>query len=264
MIVGYNLLDWETFKFKNPVTTDLKKNPHFLITGKSGSGKSQSFLWYAYHILQDTESLLYLSDFKSGKEYGLLKGSHSYSYADNAVSMIYEYYEFYTQMRKSSFSHIPHTTLVIEEWFGLLGYLESKDKKQKADIMSKVGEILALGRGIGNGIGIFLMVQRADSSNFSAGSREQFQNIVSFGRLSKEQRLMLFAGEDLDNSKNYKSGQGIVLIDGQGDASEIIVPWVPEQDILLQRIKTYMDRQPSIRDLLQDPQSTGGVAEHKP
>lgn len=155
-------------------------------------------------------------------------------------------------------------SLAIEEWFGFLCFMESIDKKQKNDLMAKVGEILALGRGIGNGIGIFLLVQRADSSNFSAGSREQFQNLLCFGRLSREQRLMLFAGEDLDNTRNYKTGQGITLIDGQEGATEIIVPWIPEQDILLKRIRNYMDKQPSLQELLHQIQSTGGVAEHKP
>lgn len=264
MNLGYALTDWTDFRVKNPVFTDLLKNPHCLITGKSGSGKSQSFLWYAYHVLNSNESLLYLADFKTGKEYAPLKGSPSYSCADKAISMIQDYYSLYTEMRKQSDLDLPHITLAIEEWFGLLGYIEGVDKKKKADLMAKVGEILALGRGIGNGIGIFLMVQRADSSNFSAGSREQFQNIISFGRLSKEQRLMLFAGEDLDFTRNYKAGQGISLIDGQDGATEIIVPWVPEQDILLDRIRNFMDKQPSIQDLLQQIRSTGGGAEHKP
>ena len=87
---------------------------------------------------------------------------------------------------------------------------------------------------------------------------------ASFGRLSREQRLMLFAGEDLNNTRNYKTGQGIALIDGQEGATEIIVPWIHEQDILLKRIRNYMDRQPSIQELLHQIQSTGGVAEHKP
>lgn len=264
MILGYDLQTWEEYRIRSPITSALHKCPHCLITGKSGSGKSQSFLWYAYHILEEGESLLYLSDFKSGREYGPLKGSPSYACGDGAVSMIYDYYDFYTEMRKDCPPHIPHTTLVIEEWFGLLAYMESMDKKKKADLMSKVGEILALGRGIGNGIGIFLMVQRADSSNFSAGSREQFQNIVSFGRLSREQRLMLFAGEEMDFSRNYRAGQGIALVDGQGDATEIIVPWVPEQDILLSRIRTRMDSQPWIKELPHEPGPDGGVAKHKP
>ena len=139
---------------------------------------------------------MYLADFKAGKEYAPLKGCSAYSCADSAVSMIYNYYELYSEIRHHQNPEIGHVTLVIEEWFGFLCFMESIDKKQKNDLMAKVGEILALGRGIGNGIGIFLLVQRADSSNFSAGSREQFQNLLCFGRLSREQRLMLFAGED--------------------------------------------------------------------
>lgn len=267
MVIGYELTEWEGYKHKIKVETQLQKRPHVLLTGKSGSGKSQSFLWYAYQILKEQESLIFLADFKQGQEYKNLVGSPSYACVDDAVTMIQEFYKLYTLMRKSSSPHsVPHVTLAIEEWFGLLGYIESQDKKMKADLMSKVGEMLALGRGIGNGIGIFLMVQRADSSNFSAGSREQFQNIVSYGRLSKEQKGMLFTDCEIFNEeiRNYKPGQGVALIDGQGDAVEIIVPWIPEQDRLLQKIRGYMDAQPSIRQLIQQLESSEGVAEQKP
>lgn len=251
------------YRIKMPIVTDLKKNPHCLITGKSGSGKSLSFLWYTYNILKSGESLLYLADFKAGKEYHQLNGCPSYSCADSAIDMIYNFYELYTELRKQECPSIPHITICMEEWFGLLVYLEAVDKKKKNDLMMKVGEILALGRGINNGIGVCLMVQRADSSNFSAGagSREQFQNICSFGRMSKEQRLMLFSGEELDMTRNYQAGQGIALIDGQGEATEIIVPWIPEQEQMGKRIREFMDRQPSIQDLLHQIRAAGGVAE---
>lgn len=266
MILGYNLLDWKECKIKTPIITDLHKNPHCLLTGKSGSGKSQSLLWYAYHILRERQSLIFLADFKQGREYKELVGVSSYSCADEVVSMIQDFYKLYTMIRKSVPPHPPHITLVIEEWFGLLSYIESKDKKLKTEVMAKVGEMLALGRGVGNGVGIFLMVQRADSSNFSAGSREQFQNIVSYGRLSKEQKAMLFTDSEIFDKgiRNYKSGQGVALIDGQGDAVEIIVPWVPEQDRLIKQIREYMDAQPSIQDLMQQLESSEGVAEQKP
>ena len=45
---------------------------------------------------------------------------------------------------------------------------------------------------------------------------------------------------------------------------EIIVPWVPEQDRLLQKIREYMDNQPSIQELIQQTTATEGVAEQKP
>lgn len=264
MILGYCLNEWEHYRMKIPVETTLSKNPHVLITGKSGSGKSQSFLWYAYHILNIQESLLYICDFKAGIEYSYLRDNSSYTYADHAISMIHDFYELYSLMRVHSDFNIPHITLVIEEWFGLLTYMETIDKKKKNELMSKIGEVLALGRGIGNGIGIFLMVQRADSSNFSAGSREQFQSIVSFGRQSKEQKQMLFAGEELTSNRNYSAGQGIALIDGQNGAQEIIVPWVPEQHKLMENISHYLNCQPTLQTIIRQIQQTEDAAEQAP
>lgn len=153
-------------------------------------------------------------------------------------------------MRKEDCINTPHITLAIEEWFGLLSYIESFDKKLKTEVMNKVGEILALGRGIGNGIGIILLIQRADSSNFTSGSREQFQNICCLGRISKEQKTMLFSGEDIDLNKNYSAGQGLTLIDGQGTIQEIIIPWIPEQSKLLSEIHFYLDKQSTLQELI--------------
>ena len=249
MILGYSLTDWEEYGIKIPVITNLIKNPHCLITGKSGSGKSLSFLWYAYEILKSRESLIYLTDFKAGKEYADLRNCSSYSHADNAIEMIRSYYDLYCNMRKLYSLNIPHITLVIEEWFGLLAYLENIDKKSKTEIMSKVGEILALGRGIGNGVGIMLLIQRADSSNFTSGSREQFQNTICFGRISKEQKSMLFSGEDVEINRNYSAGQGLAMIDGQGTVQEIIVPRIINQNEVLSRICSYMDKQPTLGEL---------------
>lgn len=81
MKLGYNLTDWEKYGIKTPVNTDLVKNPHCLITGKSGSGKSQTFLWYMYEVLKNRESLMYLADFKAGKEYAGLRTCFHYSTA---------------------------------------------------------------------------------------------------------------------------------------------------------------------------------------
>lgn len=251
MILGYSLIDWEEYGIKVPVITNLTKNPHCLITGKSGSGKSLSFLWYAYQILENGESLIYFADFKAGKEYTDLRTCSSYSYADNAIEMIRNYYDLYCNMRKLNSPNIPHITLAIEEWFGLLTYLETTDKKLKVEIMSKVGEILALGRGIGNGIGIILLIQRADSINFVSGSREQVQNTVCFGRISKEQKGMLFSGEDIDINKNFSAGQGLAMVDGQGNVQEIIVPQIANPKALLSRIYSYIDNQPTLIELIE-------------
>lgn len=131
----------------------------------------------------------------------------------------------------------------------MLTYAENQSKKQKTDIMAKIGEILAVGRGLN--IGIILCVQRADASYFSAGTRDQFQVVISFGRCSAEQfRMLGFHGEMEDNpTANYKSGQALVLVDGQEAIREITVPWIPNEKELCRQIRYLLDRQPDLTAL---------------
>lgn len=115
--------------------------------------------------------------------------------------------------------------------------------------MAKIGEILAVGRGLN--IGIILCVQRADASYFSAGTRDQFQVVISFGRCSAEQfRMLGFHGELEENpTANYKSGQALVLVDGQEAIREITVPWILNEKELCQQIRYLLDRQPDLTAL---------------
>ena len=115
--------------------------------------------------------------------------------------------------------------------------------------MAKVGELLAVSRGLN--IGIILCLQRADASNFSSGSREQFQCVISFGRCSAEQfRMLGFSGElDENPTAHYQSGQALVLIDGQESIYEVVVPLIKNPDILCKGIRNYLDKQPDLISL---------------
>lgn len=200
-------------------------------------------------MLHTGESLCYLSDYKGGEEYEALEGSPSYASGENAVKMIEDFYELFTAVRNNRIKPQRHYTLFIEEWFGLLGYLETQSKKLKTDLMAKVGEMLAVSRGLNMGVAV--CVQRADASLFSAGAREQFQCVISFGRCSPEQfRMLGFSGElDENPTQAYKPGQALALVDGQDSAYEIIVPVVKNPDVLCRGIRSYLDRQPNIPSL---------------
>lgn len=258
MILGYKYQDYKKFDLKIPVSITLpKKTSNILVAGKSGSGKSLSGLWYIWQLLHNGESMVYISDYKAGEEYEAFEGSPSYASGADAVKMIDDFYELFTVVRSRRIKLKRHITLYIEEYFGLLTYLEAQGKKMKTDIMAKVGEILAVGRGIN--IGIILAVQRADASLFSNGSREQFQCELVFGRCSAEQfRMLGFSGELEDNpTSNYKSGQGLALIDGQEGVQEVIVPWIKNGDVMCSGIRSYLDRQADILSL------TRSIAEGK-
>lgn len=86
---------------------------------------------------------------------------------------------------------------------------------------------------------------------FSAGTRDQFQVVISFGRCSAEQfRMLGFHGELEENpTANYKSGQALVLVDGQEAIREITVPWILNEKELCQQIRYLLDRQPDLTAL---------------
>ena len=74
MTIGYDQNDWKQFQIKNPVEIVLpKKTSNILVSGKSGSGKSKSILWYIWQSLRNQESVVYLADYKAGEEYDLLR-----------------------------------------------------------------------------------------------------------------------------------------------------------------------------------------------
>lgn len=250
MIVGYRLNDFKEYQIKVPVFICLpKKANNILIAGKSGSGKSQSVRWYLWDILKSAESLCYIADYKAGEEYEAFEGIPSYASGADALQMIDDFYGLFTEVRNYRVRLKKHYTLFIEEWFGLLAYAETQSKKLKAELMSKVGELLAVSRGLN--LGVVLCVQRADAGLFSSGTREQFQCVISFGRCSAEQfRMLGFSGELEENpTGHYKPGQALALIDGLDDVAEIIVPLVKNPDVLCRGIRRCLDRQPDIRSL---------------
>lgn len=251
MILGYRLQDYRECGAKVPVCHTLsKKSNNLVITGKSGSGKSRAVLGYIWNIFSSDNGIVYISDYKGGEEYESFEGSPSYASGPDALQMINDFYEFFTEIRNRKIRLKRHYSLFIEEWSGLLSYAATQSAKTKTDLMGKVGEILAVGRGLN--LGILLIVQRADASLFGNGSREQFQTVISFGRCSAEQfRMLGFSGElDVNPTQNYKAGQALVLMDGQDSIQEIIVPLVTNPEVMCQGIRKYLDRQPNIPSLV--------------
>ncbi len=258
MKLGYYLEDLKQYGMKVPKVVTLGKNvAHLLICGKSGSGKSMSALWYLWQLLESGESAVYIVDYKGGQEYEAFEGSPSYASGSQAFTMVEQFYQFFTAVRDNHIRLEKHVTLLVEEWLGLLTYAETQDKKLKSALMAKVGEILAVGRGLN--IGVILCVQRADASLFSNGAREQFQAIIAFGRTSSEHfRMLGFSGDMEENpTGSYKAGQALCMIDGQEGPAEIIVPLIRNSVNMSIRARRLLDRQPRLDELPGGPGLAG-------
>ena len=106
--------------------------------------------------------------------------------------------------------------LIFDEYPAFINFLSMRDKANKTklanDILGAVSEILMLGRGIS--CGIWLLTQRADSTLFSNGARDNFMLIIGVGRMSKEQKGMIFPGQEIPDLI-FSAGEGILLADGR-------------------------------------------------
>ena len=102
---------------KVPVNITLaKQTSSILIAGKSGSGKSLSARWYLWQLLSSGESAVYISDYKAGEEYEAFEGSPAYASGQDAIQMILDFYDFFTEIRRRRIRLKKHYTLFIEEY----------------------------------------------------------------------------------------------------------------------------------------------------
>lgn len=226
------LLDGHTFNLTGQpsyITWTPSQQPHMLITGQTGSGKTIFLKLLMAKIGKLSKGKLYLVDFK-GFDFRFAHDTpRMYSFMDVAEGINEVYQTLMDRQSGKDTSTLP-IYLVIEEWSG---YINALPKKDADEIKSKVGNLLALGRGFN--IFVILSLQRPDSAYFPNGARDNFGFVVSLGRLSKEGASMLFSDWKDELDPNYGSrGRGWCI---QGNKlHRCIVPLLLEQ----QRAEPYI------------------------
>lgn len=191
---------------------NMKTACHWIICGGSGSGKSY-FILYALNSILNDQIILYLADFKGSGDYiGL---SDKYAEFGEITAFIEDFYSKYIEIKENQTGE--HIMLIFDEYAGFLVWLEGNDKKKAAEIKNKISEILMLGRELpgGGSAWIWIVCQRADSTYFAHGARDNFMVSVGMGRLSKESKTMLFPGEDFPPQYSPETGCGVILEDGK-------------------------------------------------
>ena len=159
-----------------------------------------------------------------------MQGYKHYYAGDSAYDGIMNYYVDFTKERQEGMNHKQHL-LVVDEYPSLINFLQTHDRidktKKANDVMAAVAEILMLGRGIG--FGIWIVTQVASATLFANGARDNFQVVCALGRLSKEQKQMLFSGEDIPTDTLYGPGEGLLLADGK-ELMEVKFPMITDLD----------------------------------
>lgn len=218
--IGYEIVD----DIALDKYVDLSKTCHWLVCGGSGSGKSV-FMMYVLNQLLNTDITLYIGDFKGSGDYTAL--SPKYAEFGDCVALIEEFYEQYQYIKQNKTGK--HILIILDEYAGMLVWLEGQDKKKATEIKGKMAEILMQGRSLpgGGSAWCFCILQRADASYFSFGARLNFMLSVGFSRLDKETKIMLgFNSDDIPLDYEPCTGKALISIDGES-LSILQVPTVP-------------------------------------
>ena len=230
MIYGYNMGIFTETGLKIPIQLDLSDHCNLLLTGCSGSGKSYALLYLLGSVLKSNEDIeIFFCDFKNSYDFSFLEDYPHYYSGDNCYDGITEYYRVFCSARQQREFTKKHL-LICDEYPALVNYLQGQDKLNKtkyaSEVLSAISELLCLGRGIQ--FYTWIVTQRADNSLFANGARDNFMIVIGLGRLSKEQKGMLFSGEELPE-RIYQKGEGIILADGH-PLQEVKFPFIRNID----------------------------------
>lgn len=204
---------------------DWKKSPHALITGASGAGKTFACKYLiASLVAQIPEIELYIIDYKGDTDFEPFADFQNCYRYNEAKDGILNFLDRFHQRQSGADTTRTPLYLFIDEFASFLTVL---DKKEAEDFKKKIAELLMLARSFN--VHLIMALQRADSSYFVNGARDNFPIRLGLGRLSDESRRMLFPDMQKEDYVPLKRGEGYL----QTDSSDIVKIYVPEYDMKL-------------------------------
>lgn len=227
MNFGFDLEIWQKSEIAVPIQLNIKTYCHALICGSSGSGKSYALLYLLKQLLEE-DICLFLLDPKNSEDFKFFEGYEHYYSADDCYQGFKDYYNIFTQARKTMLSDKRYV-LICDEYPAFILQLKAQDglnkTKMASEILSINSELLMLGRGVAKGFGVWTVCQRPMATVFSEGSRDNYMVSINLGRLSKETKQMLFSDEDIPEDVIFEKGEGLLLADGKA-LTEVKFPFI--------------------------------------
>lgn len=211
------------------------RNPHMLITGASGSGKTYFLKLLLGRIAKYVPfAEMVICDFKGDSDFEFLNDCENFYRFDDCIFGLKQVLQVLRDRQSGKSTSRHPVFLVFDEWSA---FLNSMDRKDSEEAKKSLATLLMLGRSFN--IHCILSLQRADASNFSS-ARDNFSVICLFGKLSKESVVML-ASDFKDSINRLKErGHGSIII--EDTLTEVLVPSVSDMDLLHVTIKSAVRR----------------------
>lgn len=210
MTVIYQNLDW-----------DWKKYPHALLVGGTGSGKTTCLKWLiAQFAYREPQSEIYLATYKpKAEDFAYLEPCEYFADYQDSKDLFNRYFDRFKCRLDGSDSARTPLVLFFDEW---VGFLLSLNKKEQDELLSKMGQLLMLGRSLK--VIIILAMQRPDAVFFKNGARDNFNVVIALGNMSSEGQRMIFTNDCISQIQPCNEiGTGYVLIGGY-EFNKICIP----------------------------------------
>lgn len=245
-MLGYDLDKWNLYGVKEPIEIDLspQNNSHILLCGMSGSGKS----YHEHQLLarlildeQEQQGQSGQSGERGERFFADYKADYTFSYLQNCP----QFFTFKDSFKALDIVHARllarqsgvdttrnPVTLIWDEYMAAALNLISEDKKAAVVMMSKVSEILLLGRSLS--VRIFISCQRPDAVAFPVGSRLNYGVVCVLGAAVRSIYEMLLPDHmEQVKGRQFGRGEGVVLLQGS-ELRFIKVPIVRNEERMRQ------------------------------
>lgn len=243
--IGYDLDRWTQEGNRQPISVNLEKNPHWLICGNSGSGKSYLLLMLLRNLLVEygTNIKLWFCDFKSSDDFAFMREYSHYYTGDDCSEGVDNFYAEYQRVKNGEVQDGIIRLLLFDEWAGFQVWETQKDKKVAEKYKRYLLEILLMGRSMQ--CGVWIIMQRNDAKYIDG--REQFFVTIVLGKMSREMKQMILQGDEIEQKPFYSCGEGIVRKDELGT-----------RFLKVPRLRNVTNVQRQIRDCLQQVDTAEG------
>lgn len=246
LVLGYDLDKWNNYGgIKEPITIDISPstNSHILLCGMSGAGKSYDEHQLVYRLALAEQKLggeYLFADYKGDDTFSYLKDCprfFPYKAAFAALDTVHA--RLIARQSGEDTSRYP-ITLIWDEYMAATLNLISEDKKAATTAMSKVSEILQLGRSLS--VRLVSVCQRPDALAFPAGSRLNYGVIIVVGAAVRSIYEMLLPDHmEQVKGRQFGQGEGVVLLQGS-ELRFIKVPTVRNENRMKQACLKALSR----------------------
>lgn len=232
--LGYAANAWDGGGQKVPICWDLTRNPHLLIAGVTGGGKSVLAQWVVINLLR-RGAQLYICDFKAGGDW--TDACDKYAQFSGCDDLVAEFYNAFVEALETGTPAERPKLLIFDEFNS---YALSKDSADFKVLMNQIRAVAQMGRSYN--YHLILIGQQFSAKVLETGIREQLATRVYMGRtISSESAKMLFPGCDIDQATVLGKHRGYVITADRGFES-IAMPEFDHPELLLKHIQAFRRR----------------------